>query len=200
MAHPGTAVGRFLLFLVVGAVCGVMVAGLMMPAAAVAGSAAGFSAGLVANLPDELKIDTPSQSTDVLANDGSVIATFYSQNRDSVALEQMSPYIRDGIVSIEDARFYEHGGIDPTGILRALAATAGGGRQGASTITQQYVNNVIIQSHIAAGRPDLIHLGAAKTVGDKIREMKLAVSLEKTYSKEQILQGYLNIIYFNHNV
>ncbi|MCB5292943.1 transglycosylase domain-containing protein [Arthrobacter sp. SO3] len=200
MAHPGTAVGRFLLFLFVGAVCGVMVAGLMIPAAAVAGSAAGFSARLVESLPDELKIDTPAQTTTVLANDGSVMATFFSQNRDSVPLKQMSPSLRDGIVAIEDARFYEHGGIDPTGILRALAATAGGGRQGASTITQQYVNNVIIQSHIAAGRPDQVKLGAAKTVGDKIREMKLAVALEKTYSKEQILQGYLNIIYFNHNV
>ncbi|MET3809105.1 transglycosylase domain-containing protein [Arthrobacter sp. UYEF3] len=200
MAHARTALGRLLLFLVVGAVCGVMVAGLMIPAAAVAGSAAGLSADLVGRLPDELKIGTPAQATTVLANDGSVIATFFSQNRDSVALDQMSPYIRDGIVAIEDARFYEHGGIDPTGILRALAATAGGGRQGASTITQQYVNNVIIQSHIAAGRPDLVKLGAAKTVGDKIREMKLAIALEKTYSKDQILRGYLNIIYFNNNV
>ncbi len=200
MAQHRTAAGRFLLFVFVGAVCGVMVAGLMIPAAAVAGSAAEFSAGLVGSLPDELKIDPPAQTTTVLANDGSVIATFFSQNRDSVALDQMSPYIREGIVAIEDARFYEHGGIDPTGILRALAATAGGGRQGASTITQQYVNNVIIQSHIAAGHPDQVKLGAAKTVGDKIREMKLAIALEKTYSKDQILQGYLNIIYFNHNV
>jgi membrane peptidoglycan carboxypeptidase len=172
----------------------------MLPAMAAASSATGFSAGLLGRLPAELTIGTPAQATDVLANDGSVIATFFSQNRDSVPLSQMSLYVRDGIVSIEDGRFYEHGGIDPTGILRALAATAGGGRQGASTITQQYVNNVIIQSHIAAGRPDQVRLGAAKSLGDKIREMKLAITLEKSYSKDQILQGYLNIIYFGHNV
>ena len=88
----------------------------------------------------------------------------------------------------------------PLGILRALAATAGGGRQGASTITQQYVNNVIIESQVACGNADQVKLGSAKTVADKIREMKLAIALEKKYSKDQILEGYLNIVYFDNNV
>ena len=110
----------------------------------------------------------------------------------------MSPFIRDGIVAIEDARFYQHGGIDTTGILRALVATAQGGRQGASTITQQYVNNMIIESLVAQGKGDDVKLGYAKTIGDKLREMKLAIALEKTYSKDQILQGYLNVVYFGN--
>ena len=113
----------------------------------------------------------------------------------------MSPFIKNGIVAIEDARFYEHGGIDPTGILRALAATAQGGRQGASTITQQYVNNVIIE--VPRGRRERRTRSSSappKRSADKIREMKLAIALEKKYSKDQILQGYLNIIYFDNNV
>ena len=198
MAHPGTAVGRFLLFLVVGAVCGVVVAGLMIPAAAVAGSAAEFSAGLVANLPDELKIDTPSQATKVLASDGSTLATLYAQDRQVVDLEHMSPYIRNGIVAIEDARFYEHGGVDLAGIARALVATLQGGRQGASTITQQYVNNMLIEQLVADGKGDEAKLGAEKTMADKVREIQMAIGLEKKMSKDDILAGYLNIIYFGN--
>jgi membrane carboxypeptidase/penicillin-binding protein len=81
-------------------------------------------------------VNAPPQSSTVLASDGTVIASFYAENRAPVALEKMSPFIRDRIVSIEEARSYQHGGIDTTGILRALVATAQGGRQGASTITQ----------------------------------------------------------------
>ena len=134
----------------------------------------------------------------MLAKDGSVIATFYSQNRVPVELEQVSPFMRDGIVAIEDSRFYEHGGIDPAGILRALYVDTLGGRQGASTITQQYVKNVLIQALISSGRADEVKSSAARTIGDKLREMKLAVSLEDKYSKDQILQGYLNLVYFGN--
>ena len=93
------------------------------------------------NLPAELTVDPPSQSTKVLSADGKPIATFYAENRVKVGLDQMSPYIKDAIVAIEDSRFYEHAGMDPQGILRALASNlTSGGRQGASTLTQQYVD------------------------------------------------------------
>jgi membrane peptidoglycan carboxypeptidase len=198
MPMKDTIWGRVLAFVGVGAICGALVAGLVVPAAALGGAAAGGSIGFFDQLPDELDVNAPARSSTVLANDGSVIATFYAENRVPVELDQMSPFIRDGIIAIEDARFYQHGGIDTTGILRALVATAEGGRQGASTITQQYVNNMIIESLVTDGKTDQVKLGAAKTVGDKLREMKLAIALEKKDSKDQILKGYLNIVYFGN--
>ena len=112
----------------------------------------------------------------------------------------MSPYIKDAVIAIEDSRFYEHGGVDTTGIMRALVSTARGNKQGASTITQQYVNNVINSSLEAEGKGDQVLLnGVNKGVGDKLREMKLAIALEKKFTKEQILEGYLNIVFFNRD-
>lgn len=198
MPGKGSLWRAVLAFIAVGTLCGVLVAGLFLPATAMAGAAVGGSIGMFDRLPDDLNLNAPPATSRVLASDGSVIASFYAENRAPVTLDKMSPFIRDGIVAIEDARFYEHGGIDTTGILRALVATAQGGRQGASTITQQYVNNMIIESLVAQGKGDDVKLGYAKTVGDKLREMKLAIALEKTYSKDQILQGYLNVVYFGN--
>ncbi|WP_427129268.1 transglycosylase domain-containing protein [Pseudarthrobacter sp. S9] len=195
-----TTLGKILLFLGVSAICGVLVAGLLVPAAAVSGSAASGSIQFFDTLPAELKVDPPSQSTTILAADGSVIANLYAENRTRVSLDQMSPYIKDAIIAIEDSRFYEHGGVDTTGILRALVSTARGNKQGASTITQQYVNNVINSSLEAEGKGDQVLLnGVNKGVGDKLREMKLAIALEKKFTKEQILEGYLNIVFFNRD-
>ncbi len=195
-----TTLGKIFLFLGVSAICGVLVAGLLVPAAAVSGSAASGSIQFFDTLPAELKVDPPSQSTTILASDGSVIANLYAENRTRVSLDQMSPHIKDAVIAIEDSRFYEHGGVDTTGILRALVSTARGNKQGASTITQQYVNNVINSSLEAEGKGDEVLLnGVNKGVGDKLREMKLAIALEKKFTKEQILEGYLNIVFFNRD-
>ncbi|WP_442544899.1 transglycosylase domain-containing protein [Arthrobacter sp. KN11-1C] len=198
MRMKDTFWGKILAFVAAGVVCGVLVAGLWIPAAAVGATVAEGSISFFNQLPADMDVNAPAQASKVLASDGSVIARFYSENRVPVDLAQMSPFMRDGIVSIEDARFYQHGGVDTTGILRALVVTAQGGRQGASTITQQYVNNMIIESLVAQGKSDQVKLGAAKTVGDKLREMKLAIALEQKYSKDQILAGYLNIVYFGN--
>jgi membrane peptidoglycan carboxypeptidase len=176
------------------------VAGLLVPAAAVTGSSASGSIKFFDTLPAELKVDPPSQSTTILASDGSVIASLYAENRTKVSLDQMSPYVKDAVIAIEDSRFYEHGGVDTTGIMRALVSTARGNKQGASTITQQYVNNVINSSLEAEGKSDQVLLnGVNKGVGDKLREMKLAIALEKKFTKEEILEGYLNIVFFNRD-
>src|SRR6478752_1747813 len=195
-----TTLGKLILFLGVSAICGVLMAGLLVPAAAVSGNAASGSIKFFETLPAELKVDPPSQSTKILAADGSVIANLYLENRTRVSLDQMSPYIKDAVIAIEDSRFYEHGGVDTTGILRALVATARGNKQGASTITQQYVNNVLNANLAAAGEEDQIKLnGVNKGVGDKLREMKLSIALEKEFTKDQILEGYLNIVFFNRD-
>ncbi|UKA53711.1 penicillin-binding protein [Arthrobacter sp. FW305-BF8] len=195
-----TTLGKIFGFLGVSAICGVLVAGLLVPAAAVSGSTASGSIEFFDTLPAELQVDPPSQSTKVLAADGSVIANLYAENRTRVPLDQISPYMKDAVIAIEDSRFYEHGGVDTTGILRALVSTARGNKQGASTITQQYVNNVLNANLEAEGNSDEIKLnGVNKGVGDKLREMKLAIALEKKFTKEQILEGYLNIVFFNRD-
>src|SRR5450830_84051 len=195
-----TTLGKIILFLGVSVVCGVLVAGLLVPAAALSGNTASGSIKFFETLPAELQVDPPSQATTILASDGSVIASVYSENRTRVSLDQMSPFVKDAVVSIEDSRFYEHGGVDTTGILRALVATARGNKQGASTITQQYVNNVINSSLEMQGKGDQVLLnGVNKSIGDKLREMKLSIALEKKFSKQQILEGYLNIVFFNRD-
>ncbi|WP_458111905.1 transglycosylase domain-containing protein [Arthrobacter sp. R1-13] len=195
-----TTLGKILGFLGVSAICGVLVAGLLVPAAAVSGSTASGSIEFFDTLPAELQVDPPSQSTKILAADGSVIATLFDENRTRVSLDQMSPYIKEAVIAVEDSRFYDHGGVDTTGILRALVSTARGNKQGASTITQQYVNNVLNSNLAAEGKEADIKLnGVNKGVGDKLREMKLAIALEKKFTKEQILEGYLNIVFFNRD-
>ena len=97
------------------------------------------------SLPAELSVPPLKQRSRLLAADGTVIATFYSQNRVYVPMDKISPVMQDAIVAIEDARFYEHNGIDVRGTLRALIANTQAGEvtQGGSTITQQYVKNVL---------------------------------------------------------
>ncbi|WP_285728101.1 transglycosylase domain-containing protein [Psychromicrobium xiongbiense] len=193
-----TTLGKLVGFLAISVLCGVLVAGLVVPTVALVGTAASSSISAFDQLPDQLKVDNPPEVTTILASDGSTIASLYDQNRTPVPLDQMSQFIKDGIVSIEDARYYEHGGVDPKGILRSIVAAAGGSRQGASTITQQYVNNVLNYSLEAQGKGDQASWGINKTLGDKIREIKLAISLEKKYSKDDILKGYLNIVNFSN--
>ena len=194
------ALWRVFGFFVVSAICGVLAAGLVVPGVASAGMAVSGSIKYFDNLPGDLAVAAPSQSTKVLSADGKTIATFYAENRVRVSLDQMSPYIRDAIVAVEDSRFYEHGGIDPQGILRALASNlTKGTNEGASTLTQQYVTNVLNESRLAAGQTGQVVLSGQKTIGDKLREMKLAVELEKKFTKDQILEGYLNIVFFNRD-
>ena len=132
------ALGRLVGFIAVSAICGVLAASLVVPSVAAAGVAVSNSITFFDNLPAELTVDPPSQSTKMVTADGQIIATFYAENRVRVTLDQMSPFIKDAIIAIEDSRFYEHAGIDPQGILRALTYNATqGGRQGASTLTQQ---------------------------------------------------------------
>ena len=186
-----------MLFLGVSAVCGVLVAGLMVPAVALTGNTATSSIDFFDQLPDEMNVGVPAQSSKILAADGSELATFYDQNRTAVKLADISPFMKKAVIAVEDARYYQHGGIDTKGLMRAVVSMVqGGGRQGASTITQQYVNNVIIQTYAANGEYDKIKLGGDKTAGDKVREIKLAIAMEKKYSKDDILQGYLNWVLF----
>ena len=189
------AATRALLFLALSVVAGVLVAGIALPAIGVVGLTAKRGAENFQSLPAELTVPPLKQRSRLLAADGTVIARFYSQNRVYVPLRKISPEMRDAIVATEDARFYDHNGIDVRGTFRALVANtqAGGVTQGGSTITQQYVKNVLAT---AATTREEREAATADTVTRKLRELRYALGLEEEWSKQQILEGYLNIAYF----
>ena len=127
-----------------------------------------------------------SKNSEVLDDNGEAIGTLTSdQNKILLSSAQISPNIKNAVVSIEDARFYEHNGVDFRGIGRALVSdiVSGSAQQGASTITEQFVKNAL-------------EAEGSRTVLEKFREAALAYRLEKHWSKEKILTEYLNTIYF----
>jgi membrane peptidoglycan carboxypeptidase len=200
ISRMALGLAKLLGFVLVSCLCGVLAASFLVPGAALAGTSVSRSISYFNSLPTELAVPAPSQTTRMLTADGKLIATFYSENRVRVPLKQMSPFIRKAVVAIEDSRFYEHSGVDTQGILRALTSNlTRGDRQGASTLTQQYVTNIVNESLISEGREDQVVLSGQKTMGDKLREMRLAMALEKKFTKDQILEGYLNIVFFNRS-
>ena len=168
-------------FVATSLVAGILLAGLMIPAAGATGSAARIGVDFFDKLPSDLVQNPPSQQSVMYASDGKTpIATFFEENRISVPLKNISPVMRQAIVAIEDSRFYEHGGIDTRGVLRAFVNNMNGGdTQGASTLTQQYVKNVLIEQSAAEGDTAGVEQARTKSFSRKIREMKVAISLEK---------------------
>ena len=125
-----------------------------------------------------------AQKTRVYAVDGTLLAEFFVENREPVAIDQISSYVLEGTVATEDVRFYEHAGVDPQGIARAFVNNIrGGALEGASTITQQFVRNTLLADEAT----DI-------SFERKIREAELATQLETMYSKDEILLMYLNTI------
>lgn len=191
-----TTAGKILAFLGVSALAGLLVAGLFLPLAVTGGATAATGQKMIEEFPAELREEPVSVPSRILAEDGTELATFYAENRKPVELDRISRNMQDAIIAIEDERFYEHGGVDPQGVGRALVTNASSGsQQGASTITQQYVNNMLINADMLRGEERLT-ISGTKTYADKLKEMKLAVSVEQDLSKEEILEGYLNIVLF----
>jgi membrane peptidoglycan carboxypeptidase len=194
-----TTLGKIVAFFGVSGLCGVLAAGLMVPAASVAGASASAGIEFFDALPAELQEEPLSVPSRILAKDGSTVATFYAENRVPVTLDKVSQHMKNAIVSIEDERFYDHNGVDVRGIARAaMHNLTSSSQQGASTLTQQYVNNMLINamSLNGAAKEDLT-ISGTKDIGDKLREAKLAIAVEKEMTKEEILQGYLNIVLFS---
>ncbi|RJT83230.1 penicillin-binding protein [Arthrobacter cheniae] len=191
-----TTLGKIIAFLGISGLAGVLAAGLLVPVAAAAGTGASASIQFFEELPAELERDALAQPTKIVAADGSLIATLFEENRQPITLDQVSPYMKDALIAIEDYRFYDHGGVDVEGIMGALASNlTSGTERGASTLTQQFVTNVLIDS--ALQNNETAVFSGDKTVGDKLREMKLAIAVEKELSKDEILEGYLNIVQFS---
>lgn len=178
-------------------VMGLLGAGLVMPLAGATGAAARSGVQAFDSLPGEFKQTPLSQQSRVLASDGSLIVTPSDENRIIVPLSKVAPVMRQAQVAIEDSRFYEHGGVDLHGIARAFISNANGGStQGASTLTQQYVKITLQENALRNNDKEAAQAATAKSYGRKLQELKYAVTLEKTLSKDQILEGYLNLVYY----
>ncbi|MCY1144711.1 transglycosylase domain-containing protein [Actinoplanes sp. Pm04-4] len=181
-----------------GLIAGLVIAGLAYPLAAVAGLGVKAGTEALQAMPEEL-IEVPSaQTTYVYANDGKTLLTmFYEEHRRPIKIKDMSPYVTQAIVASEDTRFYEHNGVDAKGVARAFVANqqAGGVSQGASTLTMQYVRMALRDS---AQTPKEALEATEQTTQRKLREMRLAIELEKRLSKQEILERYLNAAYYGH--
>ena len=188
--------GDFIQFIALSIIAGFLTAGILIPPTVGVGVAATSSINWFKGLPEDMSEGPLSQPSTILASDGKTeLASFYSQNRTSVPLSGMSKHMQDAIISVEDRTFYEHGAVSPLGMFRAVINNflRPGNRQGASTLTQQYVNNLLIDQAEVNGE-EASTLGANKGYMDKVKEIKLAISMEQNKSKDEILEGYLNIV------
>ncbi|TFC43822.1 MULTISPECIES: transglycosylase domain-containing protein [Cryobacterium] len=164
---------------------------------------------VMVTLPDNLSIGRLSQKSNVYAtaNDGSpvLLASFYDQNRVEVASAAISPFVKDAATSGEDPGFYAHGGVDIWGSVTGLVSTlVTGTARGGSSITQQYVKNVLVQKCETladqAKRTACYDAATETSASRKLTEMSLAIGLEKRYSKADILRQYLNITGFGGSI
>jgi len=157
--------------------------------AVVAGGLLGLAIGF-RNLPDVrmLKTYVPRQTSYIYDVRGKLLNTFHGEeNRKLVELDQVSPYLKLAVVAIEDSHFYQHQGINPNSILRAARANRQQGQvvEGASTLTMQLVKNLFLSQE--------------RTFSRKLPEAVLSVRIEQVFSKDEILEIYLNNIYWGHN-
>lgn len=178
---------------------GVVVSLMAMPAVFGANNAAKALAPSLTVEGIDFDVTSLPQKSTLYASDGkTVIASFYAQNREVVPIKNISVYMQRAVVAREDRRFFEHAGVDVQGVLRAFVQTyvAKGDTQGGSSLTQQYVKNVLMVKAREDDDPIAEYHASEDTVARKLREMLIAVQMEKKYSKYEILQGYLNIAQF----
>src|SRR5690606_16286371 len=193
---------------------GVLIAALVTPALAVTSMTANSSIGVFDALPDYIRINEQAQANVLYGLDGKddegnpkyvAFAKLFKHNREEVAWDQVSQFIKDAVVAGEDRRFYEHGGADVQSIVRAAVGNVSSGDidSGASTITIQLVKNIKMQEALQIQDKDdrdaAIAEAQAQSLERKLKEAKLAIGLEKNYTKEEILLAYLNIVGFGGN-
>ncbi|MBC3841402.1 penicillin-binding protein [Streptacidiphilus sp. 4-A2] len=178
-------------------VAGAVVAGLVFPLVGGVGLGAKSAVDGFDAMPDTLQVPALSQASTIYDANGGVIAKLFVEDRTTVPISAIAPIMQNALVDIEDHRFYQHGAIDPVGTLRALVtdSSSGGVAQGGSTLTQQYVKNVFAYD---AGPSNAAGYAQAtrQTADRKVQELRDAIALEKSTSKQQILDDYLNITYF----
>ena len=195
-----------------GALAGLMITAMIAPTLAVASVSANSAIGVFDSLPEFIEVGEQAQkntlwayNTNDPADGYTKIAEVYFQDREEVGLEDMSPHLLNAAIAGEDRRFYEHTGVDVNSVVRAALGNVISGdiESGASTLTMQLVKNAYIQRSQflpTEEERDAAYQAAIETSFQrKLNEMKLAIGLEKQFSKEEILQAYLNITGFGGN-
>ncbi len=187
--------GNVITMVICGILAGVVTAAVAFPTVAAGGLGAKEASDSFQELPSDLGQAPLAQTSVVYAKDNTVLTTFFDQNRVSVPLAKVAPVMRQAIIAAEDSRFYEHSGVDLHGVLRALVANQQGGEvsQGASTLTQQYVRQYLVYT---ARSDDQRIRATERKPARKLREMRYAMALEQRLTKDQILENYLNTVYF----
>ncbi|WP_410672584.1 transglycosylase domain-containing protein [Amycolatopsis sp. cmx-4-68] len=172
----------------------------MAPAAIGAGLLSNQVSDSVDAISAQLAAADPPLTTTVTDRDGSPIATLYAQYRLPVTAAGIATTMKAAIIAVEDRRFYTEGGIDLQGILRAAVNdSTGGALQGASTIAQQYVKNYLVNV-VDRTDPAAQQADREDSIARKLREAKMAVQLNDTTSKDDILADYLNVVEFSGTV
>ncbi|HLP52526.1 MAG TPA: transglycosylase domain-containing protein [Chitinophagales bacterium] len=155
----------------------------------------GVNYGLLGHMPDLEAIQNPNSavSTTIYSEDFEVLGSYFNENRIEVSYDELSPYLVKGLIATEDKRFYEHSGIDLIGLVRAITLAFVPGRDGGggSTLTQQLAKNLFHQDFEKASLP--------KRIAQKIKEWVLAAKIERTFTKDEIVNLYLNTVGFNYN-
>lgn len=184
-------------FVATAMVMGLLAAGLLIPAVGATGSTATAGVKMFEDLPSEFSASPLSQQSRILDAKGHVIATPQEENRVIVRLDQVAPIMQKAQIAIEDDRFYQHGGVDPRGITRAAVSNLQGHDvQGASTLTQQFVKLTLQENALRNNDKEAAKAAVEVSASRKIQEIKYAITLEKEMTKDQILQGYLNLAYY----
>ncbi|WP_245326321.1 transglycosylase domain-containing protein [Hymenobacter wooponensis] len=142
---------------------------------------------------EELENPKVEQPSEVYTADGVLMGRYFRENRSPVPLNQMSPWLTKALIATEDVRYYDHSGIDPTAIARAVVGVVRGGGGGGSTITQQLAKN-LYRTRREENTGGLGHIPVLNTIISKTKEWLTSVELERRYTKEEILRLYLNTV------
>ncbi len=182
-------------FVAASATIGVLVAAMALPVAWIGAGIARDVTSSADVVPEEMEVLPLPQRSTVLDADGNVLAHLFEENRVIVPLDKVSRTFVEALLAVEDSRFYEHGGIDLPGTMRALLANVGSGSmvQGGSSLTQQLVKLTLVTQ----ARNDAERRSATEqSVTRKLRELRLAIALERDHTKDWILERYVNTAYF----
>ncbi|MDH6181846.1 membrane peptidoglycan carboxypeptidase [Microbacteriaceae bacterium SG_E_30_P1] len=195
------------------ALAGLLVTVMVTPAVAITGVTASSTIGIFDSLPEYIEIGQQPERNTIYAQysgEGNVggyqeIARIYKQNREEVPFEEISQFALDAAVAGEDERFYTHGGVDVQSVIRTALDNfvAGGIEGGSSTLSMQLVKQIFVQEALELPteeeREAAYEEATATEYDRKLKEMKLAIGLEKKYTKKEILTAYLNIAFFGDN-
>lgn len=146
----------------------------------------------------DIKRPTQSVGSELYTSDGKLIGRYFKENRTPVDFKEISPSVVNALVATEDARFYQHMGIDFFSLLSSGISTATGDKRGGSTITQQLAKN-LYRTRYNKAQGAFKHIPLVRTIIPKLKEWMTAVKLESNYSKEDIITMYLNTVSFGNN-